>query len=83
MAHKNGKMMSQEELKMLAELLIQHDEEIERLWDVIYELKLDVIASGRQLSDAKAWKDGYVARKQGASIPKMQREKLRKSLGLV
>jgi hypothetical protein len=82
MAHKNGKVMTQEEHKMLAKMLLMQAAEIERLWDIVYELKLDAIAAGRPVPDASKWEEGNIARKRGVGIDQLQRDKLWKSLGL-
>jgi hypothetical protein len=82
MAHKNGKIMTQDEHKMLAKMVLMQADELQRLWDIIYELKLDAISAGRPISDAHEWQAGHVARQQHAAVEKMQREKIWKSLGL-
>jgi hypothetical protein len=82
MTHKNGKVMTQDEHKMLAKMLLLQAQAIERLWEIVYELKLDAIDAGRPVPDADQWKKGARARKEHAGIEKMQRDRLWKSLGL-
>jgi len=74
--------MTQDEHKMLAKMTLMQAAEIERLWDIVYELKLDAIAAGRPISDAQRWLAGHAARQRHVGVEKRQRERLWKSLGL-
>jgi len=74
--------MAQDEHKMLAKMTLMQAAEIERLWEIVYELKLDAIAAGRPVADAHQWQAGHAARQQHAGIEKMQRDRLWKALGL-
>jgi hypothetical protein len=82
MTHKNGKVMTQEQLKMVAELTMQHDEQMERLWDLVLELRNVVADAGLKVPDAAMSKKAVSERAKHASIVKMQREKQRKFLDL-
>jgi hypothetical protein len=82
MAHKNCKTMTQDEHKMLAKMTLMQSAEMERLWDIIFEPKLDSIATALPISDAQQWLAGHVARQQHADVRKNQRENPWKSLGL-
>ena len=74
--------MTQDDHKTLARMLLLQAAELERLWDIVYELKLDAIDAGRPVPDAAQWKKGARVRKEHACIEKMQRDRLWKSLGL-
>ncbi|MDE2104876.1 MAG: hypothetical protein KGL39_47000 [Patescibacteria group bacterium] len=83
MPNKNGKVMTQEEHKMLAELTLQNDERIEQLFDEVIELKLAAISAGWHLKNAQEWRVSAQERAKVAELQKIQRQRLRKSLGLI
>ncbi len=74
--------MTQDEHKMLAKMVLMQADEIEKLWNVIYELKLDAIAAGRPIADAKKWIAAHAERQSYAGVESKQRIKLWKTLGL-
>ena len=71
-----------DQLKTVVGLTLQNDERIERLWDIVVELKLALIEAGLKVPDAQKWQETSLKRAQGASIQKMQQRRLRTSLGL-
>jgi hypothetical protein len=84
MAHKNGKLVSEEHFKIIAELTLQNDERIEEIWSDVIEIKLALIDAGIwKRTDENALRDARRARAEGASLEKNQRQRLRKRLGLI
>jgi len=82
MSRKNGKVMSNEDHKMLAELTLQNDERIEQLWDMMLEIRNAAADVGWKLKDAQGAKEAARIRAQHAGSADIQRDKLRKYLGL-
>ena len=82
MAPKNGKSLTEEDHKMLAELTLQNDERIERLWDMILELRNAACDEGWKIKDCAGSKIAAREREKSGGILEIQRERLRKLLGL-
>lgn len=72
-----------EQVKSLVELLIQCDERIEQLWDQMLKLRLALNDLGVvKSSDAPQMKVAVQKRAEVSELEKIQRQRLRKSLGL-
>jgi hypothetical protein len=78
-----GKPLTNEQLKMLAELTLQNDERIEQIIGDLIELKIAAIEYGFwPRVDEQPLKDARRNRADLALLDKSQRQRLRKSLGL-
>jgi hypothetical protein len=83
MSQKNGAMMTQKQLKDLAELTLQCDERIEQLWDLMIEIRLGVADEGGiKLKNDKEWRVAAQQRAKVAGLQKKQRDRQRKYFGL-
>jgi hypothetical protein len=74
--------MSQEQLKIIAELTLQNDESIDELLDMVLELRNLASASGWKVTDAQQSKVAAVERAKHSVVARKQRAKLRKFLDL-
>ena len=83
MPQKNGKMMTQDEHKTLAEITLQNDERIEQLWDDLLHLKLLAASKGWRFPDVQMLRVSAQERSKASAFQKTQRQRLRKSLGLI
>jgi hypothetical protein len=82
-SHNGGtKTFTNDQLRGLAEMTIQHDAELETLRDLIYEIMLEAFSRGKLLQHEKEVKRAYQSRAASASLSAMQRDSYRKSLGL-
>jgi hypothetical protein len=78
-----GNHLTDEQLKMLATIILQHDERIEQIWDAIIEIKILLIESGSwPRVDEKELRDARRGRANAAGLVEMQRQRLRRELGL-
>lgn len=82
--HGNGesKPLTDKQLRELAELILQNDERINQLFDFVTELKLDAIACGRPVKDAQKWQANARERATISELARINRWRMRKSLGL-
>ena len=84
MSKKNGEPpTSQEKLNVLAEHTLLNDERIEKLWDLMIEIRIGVADEGGiKLKNDKEWRYAFQRRAETAALRNNQRERLRKWFGL-
>jgi hypothetical protein len=87
MAIKNGhsdkpKPLTDEQLRMLAELILQSDERIDTLFEMVLELSTLAGQAGWKVTDAQEKKASARQQASASALAKSQRQRLRKSLGL-
>jgi hypothetical protein len=82
MSHKNGKPFTQKEQKVLARIILRHDAEIDKLWGIIQELKLELISAGVKVADAQKWQAAHVSCQKHGGLAEVQRQRLWNDLGL-
>ena len=74
--------LTDEQLRELAEVTLQHAHWIERLFDLVYELKLELAASGVEVKNLEEIQRAVNERAKAAALLIEQRNLWRKSLGL-
>ena len=78
----NEKSLTPEQLRTIANMVFKHDEELDQFFGIIVNLQKSLIKSGVKLPHAEAILEAAKKRTLPAGILKVERERLRRSMGL-
>jgi hypothetical protein len=80
----NGKgiHLTDEQWKAIIIMIRQHGDEIDDLWDCVFELKAHAIAAGMPVKDVQKWQDSARKREQTSAMLKVLRQRFFDGLGL-